>query len=279
MKLAISLLLSASFAHLASSECITPNGLDKLETGVYEGIKGALFSGEGPPYLFLPLAEPFIAQLIKAETPIQFRLAQIHGSTVYHTAAKYHPTALDIWGNDVNRYCIDHVNESYLRIHEAVATALTFYYSAVTLVPSSKPYLDPVMNMFGLHASLLESNDGPSSPWGIARFVVQEMASTVINDGWNADGKLANDFNTLPYSDFSIVGANGVGYSAYKVDYNLKQTGNYKFWPWQPLEESDGLGYFTKQEHVTPFAGFTTRLYGMDREFYNAVTAPGPPRE
>jgi hypothetical protein len=81
MKLAFSIFLSASFARLASSECITPNGLDKLEADVYDGIRGTLFSGEGPPYLFLPLAEPFIAQLIKAETPIQFRLAQIHGST------------------------------------------------------------------------------------------------------------------------------------------------------------------------------------------------------
>ena len=82
MKLSYSSFISASFAALATSECITPNGLHRLEeSGSYEGIEGALFSGEGPPYLFLPLAEPFIAQLVKAETPIQFRLAQIHGST------------------------------------------------------------------------------------------------------------------------------------------------------------------------------------------------------
>jgi hypothetical protein len=199
-------------------------------------------------------------------------------STVYHTAAKYHATALDIWGNDVNRYCTEHVDESYLKVHEEVATFLTFYYSAITLVPSSKPKLDPVFSMFGLDPSILESDDGPSTPWGMAKFVVQEMAVTVVNDGWNADGKLANEYNALSYSDFDYIGANKVAYNRYSVNPNLKQTGNFKFWPWQPLVESDGLGYFTKQEHVTPFAGFTGRLYGMSRDFYNSVTSPAPPQ-
>lgn len=81
MKLSFSLALSASFASLAASECITPNGLHILDqSGARTGIEQALLSGQ-LPFLFLPLAEPFIAELVKAETPIQFRLAQIHGST------------------------------------------------------------------------------------------------------------------------------------------------------------------------------------------------------
>jgi hypothetical protein len=279
MKLLFSFLLSASFASLAAAEaeCIIPDGLESLPDGVSEGIEGALSSGT-LPFLFLPLAEPFIAQFVKAETPIQFRLAQIHGSAVYHTAAKYHDKALDIWGNDVNRYCRVGVAEEYLKLHEEIATALTFYFSAVTLVPSSKPHLDPILGAFGLDVNLLEKGDGLSTPWGMATSVVEEMMATVKDDGWNADGSLANKYNSLPYSDFDIVGSNGVSYKKYEVDYNLKDTGNYAFWPWQPLEESDGLGYFTKQEHVTPFAGFTGRLYGMDREYYNSVKAPEPPQ-
>lgn len=197
---------------------------------------------------------------------------------VYHTAAKYHAKALDIWGNDVNRYCTEFVDKDYLKVHEEVATMLTFYYSAITLVPSSKPMLDPILDMFGLDANLMDLEDGPSTPWGMAKFVVEEMAATVVNDGWNADGMLANEYNTLAYSDFSIIGENGVAYDKYEVNHDLKQTGNFKFWPWQPLIESDGRGYFTKQEHVTPFAGFTTRLYGMDRSFYDSVKAPKPPQ-
>jgi hypothetical protein len=57
------------------------------------------------------------------------------------------------------------------------------------------------------------------------------------------------------------MGSNGESYNnKYKVNYNLKLTGNYGIWPWQPLKESDGVSYFTKQVHVTPFAGFTTKV-------------------
>lgn len=33
---------------------------------------------------------------------------------------------------------------------------------------------------------------------------------------------------------------------------------------WQPLLESDGLGYITAQEHVTPHIGITARFFGFD---------------
>lgn len=33
---------------------------------------------------------------------------------------------------------------------------------------------------------------------------------------------------------------------------------------WQPLLEQDGKGYFTNQQHVTPYIGGTARLYGLD---------------
>ena len=86
---------------------------------------------------------------------------------MYHTAAKYHNTALDIWGNDAHQYCTD-VEETYLKIHQESAMMLTFYYSAVTLVLSFKSHLDPILNAFGLDfgASLLEFGDQLGTPWG-----------------------------------------------------------------------------------------------------------------
>jgi len=166
------------------------------------------------------------------------------------------------------------------------------------LIPSSEDILKPILEQFGLPAAFLDSPADPSTPWGLANLVVAEISGTVLNDGWNADGKLANDYNNLPYSDFSILGDNGVTYEAYKVQSddkisggnllrngktkgwpwqgNLLRNGKTKGWPWQPLIESDGSGYFTKQEHVTPFAGFTGRLYGMTKEHYESFTAPEP---
>ena len=35
---------------------------------------------------------------------------------------------------------------------------------------------------------------------------------------------------------------------------------------WQPLTESNGLGYITVQEHVTPHIGITARFFGFDTE-------------
>ena len=83
--------------NLDAGSCHVPSGLvETLSQEVVDGISGALSSPE-LPYLWIPLAFPFIGELVKNETPIQFRLAQIHGSTVYHSVAKYHPVALDIW--------------------------------------------------------------------------------------------------------------------------------------------------------------------------------------
>ncbi|CAN0533141.1 unnamed protein product, partial [Scytosiphon promiscuus] len=33
---------------------------------------------------------------------------------------------------------------------------------------------------------------------------------------------------------------------------------------WQPLIESNGLGYLTTQEHVTPHIGVTARFFGFN---------------
>lgn len=50
---------------------------------------------------------------------------------------------------------------------------------------------------------------------------------------------------------------------------------------WQPLMESDGLGYISFQEHVTPHIGMTARFFGFnsteDEEAY-ASRHLDPPR-
>jgi hypothetical protein len=47
-------------------------------------------------------------------------------------------------------------------------------------------------------------------------------------------------------------------------------------WSWESLLETNGNGYFTKQEHVTPFAGFTGRLYGMTSSEYESFSISKP---
>lgn len=44
----------------------------------------------------------------------------------------------------------------------------------------------------------------------------------------------------------------------------------------EPLLESNGFGYFTRQEHVTPFIGFTGRLMGLTESQYTSFSSPIP---
>ena len=103
------------------------------------------------------------------------------------------------------------------------------------------------------------------TPWGLAKAVVDQMTQYANSDGWNSDGSLTHEFNKMPFSDFDYK-----EYSAYttsQTSSSKKTTCKNAIWYWEPLLEANDNGYFTKQEHVTPFAGFTGRLYGMTSEY------------
>jgi len=140
----------------------------------------------------------------------------------------------------------------------------------------------------------------------LAKYYVDLMAEYAKSDGWNADGSLANIFNKMAFNDFSY--GDYKGYSPeynYDTDYvaNITKTckeqaeqakkvsrgskisgvqglkesqTKMKKWPWYPLLESDGHGYFTRQEFVTPHIGFTTRLYGINVTEYEEFYADDP---
>jgi len=103
-------------------------------------------------------------------------------------------------------------------------------------------------------------------PLAIGRLVVHEILRFTATDGWNSDGSHRYDpisrttvpctSNCMPYTDtYGYYPRNTVesppsdtDTSKYIVD------GKNQFW--QPLLESDGRGYFSRQEHVTPHIGF-----------------------
>jgi len=235
--------------------------------------------GEPLPYLFLPLADPLISVLSSMyETPIQFRQALYHGNSCYNTAAMYHPTALDIWGHDDNRICIDNfASEEEKNIHEQVAVAYTFAYSATIIAPGSKDTITDIMdNLLKLPMINLDGSPDIGTPWGLAKRIVDQMSDYAESDGWNADGSLNHDFNKMPFSDFN--------FEEYSVYDALQASAANKYrsdkcneeWHWENLIETNGRGYFTKQEHVTPFAGFTGRLYGMSSAEYESFSISKP---
>lgn len=186
--------------YAAKNTLVPPTEQDDSKIVTFEHVKGLLdgsILGNPLPYLFLPLAESFIGALVTTyETPIQFRNAMYHGNVNYNVVAMYHATALDIWGKDEKRICIsDFSSDEEKRIHEEVAIAYTFAYSAISAAPSSKTTITHIMdNVLKLPMSNVLSEMEPDlgTPWGLAKVRVEEMYKFAESDGWNADGSLTH---------------------------------------------------------------------------------------
>ncbi|CAM9585307.1 unnamed protein product, partial [Ectocarpus sp. 12 AP-2014] len=100
------------------------------------------------------------------------------------------------------------------------------------------------------------------------------------NDGWNADGSMGGrEFNRVPFTgEFSMTDSEGHAWTPYVPRNSPYELTNIK--RWQPLVESDGLGYVSTQEHVTPHIGSTGRYLGFsskeDEEAFSSRTIDAP---
>jgi len=269
------LLASSTYVTSTAGQCIQPTGLDQLSASIDQIIA---FPTNEAPYHFFPLVPDTIAGIIKFESPIQFRKAHRHGSVVYNAVARFHLTALDIWGRDESRICQPPADDADAQetfdLYMAITSMYAFYWSALTVIPGIEDTLKPIFESLGFPTNLLDTDSpDPSTPWGIAVITRDDFDFHDENDGWNADGKLTTTHNSLPFSDFDLVGANGVEYNSYNLDERPRTRND---WPWVPLVDSDGAGYFTIQEFVVPFIGFTGIKYGMTAEHYESFTVRPP---
>jgi hypothetical protein len=250
---------------------VTPTGVGDDQGQISVGNVNSVLAMIQAPFLWLPLGDPLITGLVTGyETPIQFRLAAIHAALVYNVAAMYEPSALDFWGRANNRIC----NHTDVETHMNIAIAYAFAYSGTLIVPSSAPAITDIMNnVLMLPMSNLDGSPDISTPWGLAKATIDEGRVFFETDGWNSDGSLVNEFNKMPYNDFSFKDASGRLHKPYRPKKNPK---GQDAWSWTPLLVSNGRGYFSRQEFVTPHAGFTGRLYGLDTEEYEAFGCSPP---
>jgi len=291
----------AFFAVLSKIEAkcsVSPIGIDDSSgittSRITSIINGSAF-GEPLPYLFLVLVDDYIGSVVETyESPIQFRQAAYHGMNCFNVAAMYHPTALNVWGQgDDHRICTNEFNSTEQKIaHEQVAVAYAFAYGGLKFNPQLTDAMTNIMNnVLKLNMSnILDEEDPPiSTPWGLAKSLVDQMAEYAKSDGWNADGSLANNFNKQPFSDFNYGNytAYSPNYSYDDIDYvkNITKTckeaeeikeEDRKKWPWCPLRESKGYGHFIRQAFVVPHIGFTAQLYGLNATEYEKFSLPDP---
>ncbi|CAM9281589.1 unnamed protein product [Hapterophycus canaliculatus] len=199
-------------------------------------------------------------------------------SSVWSVASAFQPAPwLNIFGDRetsaARRRCQpeDHDDDEQkllYRLHYRVAEIYAVVGVALKSMPFCRGTIEPLMESRGHPLSFLEESDtdkvDTSMPWGLGRAYGDEIWTYLTeNDGWNADGSLGGqEFNRVPFSgDFVMTDSEGNSWTPYEP-----RNSPYSFYredKWQPLIQSDGLGYISVQEHVTPHIGSTGRFFGF----------------
>jgi hypothetical protein len=194
----------------------------------------------------------------KYETPIQVWQTWRLDQTMWNCIAHYHPTALNAITKE---HPMPRVPEQY---HTSEARALCMIHAINKLVPELVPIsadtISAWLDDLGLDSTIMGSGEasrlafeeGNPTPRVIGSLVATEIIGDMYTDGWNYKGLERPNGETCtancrPFSDsYGYVPKN----SPWEVTDPIA---------WQPLIESDDLGFFYPQEHVTPHIGFTAK--------------------
>ena len=197
-------------------------------------------------YISLVFPAIFDSILIEnIETPIQFRAFVYFNLVTFNAWSSYHPTAVDIFGRSrFRRPQSEHTSQN--KNTAIIYGLLRLYESSPQSFggPSRLPNFYQLMNSLGLDPNDRSMN--MSTPIGIGNRQGLDLAKLLDMDGWNANGlsTATNPTYALPFQDQT-------GYVAQNPPSMLK----FPF-KWQPVLETDRKGFFFRQEHVVPQAGF-----------------------
>ena len=182
-----------------SNGCIYPTGLTTDPGVPTDGVLLPLFIA----------ADPYFDLFLGKEPAIQFRQVMLEEIGLYGGLAAFEPKAIDMFARvDVSenrRRCQD-MNSTLFDLHRRVTLAYTLFYSLITTRPG---YLEDgvsVLEGWGLDAGICDNEtdclDDITTPWGLAFTLVEEAKDFMSTDGWNADGLLSREYNTIPFQDF-----------------------------------------------------------------------------
>eukprot|EP00178_Gracilaria_changii_P014855 TRINITY_DN416_c0_g2_i1.p1 TRINITY_DN416_c0_g2~~TRINITY_DN416_c0_g2_i1.p1 ORF type:complete len:561 (+),score=99.98 TRINITY_DN416_c0_g2_i1:106-1683(+) len=178
------------------------------------------------------------------ETPQQFRAALYIDLAAWNAWCNYHPTAVDIFGRSrFRRPAREHTIQN-----KNIATVF-----AVFRVYEASPQSFGDDSRIAEYRKAIEelgydpddNSTDMTTAVGIGNRAGRDTARLMLMDGWNSQGDLSGtqDNYLLPFRDYT-------GYvpknSPWKIRFPFR---------WQPLLENNGLGFFFRQESVTPFAG------------------------
>mmetsp|Transcript_27444 Transcript_27444/g.40295 ORF Transcript_27444/g.40295 Transcript_27444/m.40295 type:complete len:524 (-) Transcript_27444:180-1751(-) len=227
----------------ASEACVDPTG---LASEMYDA-----YSFPDPPFgIFGTAILTSLPGIGRYETPIQMRNILGVGTGIYATAAAFETDALEFLGrsdlSEARRRC---AGSPMFDEHRAVTLAYTVAFHFPEFLPTTGPEVREVVASWNLDINICDDPNFDctdiSTPWGLAKSILEDTKAILAVDGWNANGSLSSSFNRIPFSDW-------------RTQPYVPVPGNKK---WSPLQEHDGNGFLFRQEHVTPHIGETARSF------------------
>lgn len=207
------------------------------------------------PRVFDPIATN------KLETPIQIRCIFYINLAVWNAWSNYHPTAADIFG----RTYFKRPSSEFTNSNKNIAILYSIFRMHQT---------NP--NTCGGHSTMTEFRQifyerglnpddrsmNMSTTIGIGNRAGYDTGRLMMADGWNSEGHL-----TMPQSQYRLPFQIFTEYEPKNSPWEIK----YPF-KWQPLLESNGKGFFFRQEHVTPQADRAMMFSFTKQELANRKT-------
>ena len=193
---------------------------------------------------------------------------------MWNCIAHYHPDAL----NAITK--ADPIPRAPEIYHTSEACALCMIHAVNKLIPDLVPisadYIHSWLDELGLDSSVMTDamaqeqaiNDENISPRVIGSLVAAEIIQDMYTDGWNYKGFHTSTgkctAHCRPFADT-------YGYTPKNSPWEVTNPT-----AWQPLIESDDLGFFYAQEHVTPHIGFNAKPVILTRDEIDATKLNDP---
>lgn len=200
------------------------------------------------------------------ETPIQFRATTYLNIAAWNAWCNYHPTAADIFNRTrFKRPASEHTRDN--KNNAALVAMFRIYEASPNSFggTSGIPVYRDILKDAGLNPD--DMSEDLTTPLGIGNRVGRDTARLMAMDGWNPEGDITGTPKAYrqPFADYT-------GYvpknSPWKITHPFK---------WQPLLETNGRGFFFRQENVVPFAG-SSIAFGLTRDEVKARVARSPYR-
>lgn len=194
---------------------------------------------------------------------------------MWNCIAAYHPTAL----NALTK--APPVHRAPVKYHTSEARALCMFHAVNKLMPELIPISAGIISEWledmGLDPVPLTNEEaremaaaGDITPRVMGGVVAADILDDMATDGFNHLGKETStgpcEANCRPFLDTT-------GYTPVNSPWEISAQFPYR---WQPLIESNDLGFFYAQEHVTPHIGEKAKPAVLTRTEIDARTLDDP---